>query len=205
MSFHDRLNRSALKRKLALSGVLLLLAAALIGGTFATWMSTVSQAQTVTSGTVKIELGATGAATNRLNVATGAIAPGDTIERSVDLTNTGTLALAGVTLTTTATTSSVLDTDTTNGLQMKIDSCSVPWTESGTAPSFSYACSGGTTASVSSQPLIESNLPLGALNALTAAGTDHLRVSLTFPATADDTFQAKTSVISYEFTGTQHT
>ena len=54
-----------------------------------------------------------------------AIAPGDTIQRSVDLIDSGSLDLASVTLTTTATSSSLLDTDTTNGLQMVIDKCSV--------------------------------------------------------------------------------
>src|SRR6476646_2410823 len=54
--------------------------------------------------------------TSRLNVDATAIAPGDTIQRSFDLIDQGTLNLASVTLTTTATTSSVLDTDATNGL-----------------------------------------------------------------------------------------
>jgi spore coat-associated protein N len=134
VSLRGKLDRGGVKGKIALSAVMVLVAAGLIGGTYATWMSTVSQAQAVTSGTVEIALGTAGAATNRLSVATGAIAPGDTIERSVDLINSGSLALSEVTLTTTATTSSVLDTDTTNGLQLTIDSCSVPWTESGAAP-----------------------------------------------------------------------
>src|SRR5262249_57248383 len=86
---------------------------------------------TVASGTVTIALGATGASTNRLNVDANAIAPGDTIQRSVDLIDQGTLDLASVTLTTQATASSVLDTDGTNGLQMVIDKCSQAWTESG--------------------------------------------------------------------------
>ena len=41
------------------------------------------------------------------------------------------------TLTTTATTSSLLDTDTTNGLQMVIDKCSAAWTEAG--PPYTYS------------------------------------------------------------------
>jgi hypothetical protein len=203
MRFRGALDTGRLRMKLGLSAVILLIAAALIGGTYATWMSTVSQAQTITSGTVQIALGATGAVTNRLNIATGMLAPGDTVYRTVDVTNSGTLALGTITLTTTATTSSKLDTDPTNGLQLKVDACSAAWTEIGTSPAFSYTCAGTTTLTLASQPLIGSNLDLGALNALTPGGTDHLRVTLLFPTTADNTFQSKSSVVSYAFTGTQ--
>jgi spore coat-associated protein N len=203
MTFRSALDTSRLRTKLGLSAVILLIAAALVGGTYATWMSTVSQAQTITSGTVQIALGATGAATNRLNIATGMLAPGDTVSRTVDLTNTGTLPLGSITLTTTATTSSKLDTDLVNGLQLQIDACSAPWTESGTSPGFSDTCGGTATVALAFQPLLGSNLDLGSLNALAPGGTDHLRVSLHFPATADNTFQSQTSVVSYAFTGTQ--
>jgi spore coat-associated protein N len=203
MTFRSALDTSRLRTKLGLSAVILLIAAALVGGTYATWMSTVSQAQTITTGTVQIALGATGAATNHLNIATGMLAPGDTVSRTVDLTNTGTLPLGSITLTTTATTSSKLDTDPVNGLQLQVDACSAPWTESGSAPAFSYTCGGTATVTLASQPLIGSNLDLGSLNALAPGGTDHLRVALAFPATADNTFQSQTSVVSYAFTGTQ--
>jgi predicted ribosomally synthesized peptide with SipW-like signal peptide len=51
-------------------------------GTYATWTSTTSQSQSISSGTVTIALGATGAATNRLNIGASALAPGDTIQRA---------------------------------------------------------------------------------------------------------------------------
>jgi hypothetical protein len=47
-----------------------------------------------------------------------AIAPGDTIQRAFQLSNSGTIDLAGApTLTTTASPSTLLDTDGTNGLR----------------------------------------------------------------------------------------
>ena len=58
------------------------------------------------------------------------LAPGD----SFDLANQGSLNLSAITLTTTATVTSLLDTDATNGLQMTIARCSTTWTESGTSP-----------------------------------------------------------------------
>src|SRR4051812_7051308 len=62
-------------------------------------------AQSVASGTVGLAGIGTNAAGNRLTVGATNIAPGDPIQRAVPLTNPGPLALAGVVLTTTATTS----------------------------------------------------------------------------------------------------
>src|SRR4026209_1224710 len=104
------------------------LAASIAGlGTFATFTSSTSASQSISSGTVSIALGATGAATNRLTVNATNIVPGDTIQRSVDLTSSSSDPLGSVSLTTTASPTSLLDTDATNGLQMTITSCSVPW------------------------------------------------------------------------------
>ena len=172
-------------------------------GTYATWTSTTSENHTISSGTVTIALGATGAATNRLNVGASALAPGDTVQRSVDLTNSGSIDLAGVTLTTTASPSSLLDTDATNGLQMVVDKCSVAWTEAG--PPFTYTCSGSTSNVLASRAVIGSNLSLSNLGVTAPGATDHLRVTLTLPSGADNSFQNKSSTITYAFTGTQRT
>jgi predicted ribosomally synthesized peptide with SipW-like signal peptide len=170
-------------------------------GTYATWTSTTSENHTISSGTVTIALGAQGAATNRLNVGASGLAPGDTVQRSVDLTNSGSIDLAGVTLTTTASPSSLLDTDATNGLQMVVDKCSVAWTEAG--PPYTYTCGGTTTTVLASRPVIGNNLSLS--NAMSSGATDHLRVTLTLANTADNSFQNKSSTITYSFTGTQRT
>jgi spore coat-associated protein N len=197
------------RRRLRLPARKLLLTAAVLGatasiaglGTFATFTSSTSASHTVSSGTVTIALGATGASTNRLNVDATAIAPGDTIQRSVDLINQGTLNLASVTVTTQATTSSVLDTDATNGLQMVIDKCSQAWSEAG--PPYTYTCGASTSTVLSSRAVIQSGVSLSNLSALTAGNTDHLRVTLTFPSGAGNSFQNKSSTIQYTFTGTQ--
>ncbi len=196
--------RAALPRKLLLSLAALGSAGAIAGlGTYATFTSSTSASQSLSSGTVTIGLGATGASTNRLTVGASNIAPGDTIQRSVDLINLGSLDLASVSLTTSATTSSLLNTDTTNGLQMAIDRCSTAWTEAGTAPAYTYSCSGTTSTVLASTPVVGSNLALANLSALTHGATDHLRVTLTLPSSAGNTLQNQSSVIQYTFTGTQ--
>jgi len=197
-------------KKLSLSSKILASLAALSAaasvaglGTFASFTSSTSASQTVSSGTVTVALGATGASTNRLTVNATGIVPGDTIQRSVDLINSGSQDFGSVTLTTTASPTSLLDTDATNGLQMTIDKCSTAWTEAGTAPAYTYTCSGTTTSVVASRAVIGSNLTMSNLSSITAGTTDKLRVTLTLPSAAGNTFQNLSSTISYAFTATQ--
>lgn len=163
----------------------------------------VSQAA-VSSSTLTLSVPGAGA-TNRLTLGASNIVPGDTMQRIVDLTNGGDDDLSAIVLTTTAPTTSDLDTDATHGLQITIDKCSSAWTESGSSPAFTYTCDNpATTSSVlASRAVIGSSLALSNLSALTAGSTDHLRVRLTLPATAGNTFQGDTSAITYTFTGTQ--
>lgn len=196
----------SISHKLLLSGAVIA-AAASFGSlsTFASFTSTTSVSNTVSTGTVTVALGATGAATNRLNLSATDVAPGDTMQRSVDLTNSGSVDLASITMTTSASPSSLLDTDTTNGLQVAIDSCSVAWTEAGVSPAFTYTCGGSTSSVLASRAIIGSGIALSNLSSLTAGSTDHLRVTMTLPGTAGNTFQNITSSITFSFTGTQRT
>ncbi len=174
-------------------------------GTYAQFRSTTSASHSIASGTVAITLGAAGGAGNRLTISASSIIPGDAVRRAVDLANgTGNQALASITLTTSATTSSVLDTDASLGLQMNIDRCPTAWIEAGTAPAYTYTCSPGpSTVVLAPRRVIGSNLALTNLSAVNAGNTDHLVVTLTLPNNTADTFQAKSSTISYAFVGTQ--
>jgi spore coat-associated protein N len=200
------MDRKTLKRLLG-SFAVVGVAAAMAGlGTFATFTSSTSASHTISSGTVSIALGATGASTNRLTVGASNVVPGDTIQRTADLINNGGASadsLSSIVLSTTASPSSLLDTETTNGLQMVIEKCSVPWTEGGTAPAYTYTCSGTTSTVLASRAVIGSNMALSNLASLNTGSTDHLRVTLTLPAAAPNTMQGLTSTISYNFVGTQ--
>ena len=179
-------------------------AAAIAGfGTFATFTTSTSASHTVSTGTLTIVFGAAGAATNRLGIAADGLVPGDTVERSFDIVNAGALAFASVSLTTTASPSSLLDTDTTNGLQMTIDDCSTDWVENGTAPAFTYACPGTLATVLASRPVIGSDLALSNVGVLSAGSTDHWRVRLTLPAAAGNDFQGLASTLTYAFTARQ--
>lgn len=181
-------------RKIALSVVLLLAAAAaLIGGAFATFTDSVTAGpQAITSGSIKLAVGPTN------DLATGAtnIAAGDTIAREADLNSTGaTIADKEITLKFSAPiTSSLLDTDPTNGLQISIQACSEAWkrTKVGSPPpAFEYTCTPGATtvkingaATTSVSALETTAQPLTPLNSLATGGQDYLVFTLTLPATA---------------------
>lgn len=195
--------RLAQSHKLLLTLCLAAVAVVLAGlGTYASFTGSATVAQgSISSGTMSLTIPAPGAS-NRLTLGASDIAPGDTMQRAFNVTLGGTLDAASMSLTTTAPTSSLLDTNASNGLQMALDRCSVAWTESGGSPAFTYTCSGTTSSVLASRAVIGSNVALSNL-LLTAGSTNFLRLTLTFPSTADDSYQGKTSAITYQFTSTQ--
>jgi spore coat-associated protein N len=177
-------------------------------GTFATFTSSTSADQaSLATGSVSIALGTPGPA-NRLTLGASGLLPGDTMQRTVDLENTGVAGsdeLGSVTLTTSAAVSSLLDTDATNGLKLAIDKCSQAWTESGSSPAFTYTCGGTTSTVLAQRAVIGSDLALSNLASLAAGQTDRLRVTLTLPTAAPNALQGLSSQLTYTFTGTQRT
>ena len=187
----------ATSNKVIASIAVLCAAAAIAGlGTFATFTSSTSTSHTIASGTLLLTSGPT----NRLGTGASTIAAGDSMQRALDLNYAGTISFGSATLTTSASASSALDTDATDGLHIAIDKCSVAWTESG--PPYTYTCGGSTSTVLASSPMIGSNVALSNLT-LTAGSTDHLRVSVTLPSTAGNTFQNLSSTVGYTFTGVQ--
>ena len=187
----------ATANKVIASIAVLCAAAAIAGlGTFATFTSSTSTSHTIASGTLSLTSGPT----NRLGTGASLIAAGDSMQRAIDLNYAGSISFASATLTTSASPSSALDTDATDGLQVAIDKCSVAWTESG--PPYTYTCGGSTSTVLASSPLIGTNVALSNLT-LTAGTTDHLRVTVTLPSTAGNTFENLSSTVGYTFTGVQ--
>lgn len=121
------------------------------------------------------------------------------MEKIATLTNNGNSALHNVTLTASTTTPSLLTTEATLGLQLKVESCSTGWT--GTASP--YGCS-GTPEVLASGPIISSNVLLNVAS-LATGRADNLRVTTSLPVEAPNTFKGATSTIKFDFTGTQRT
>ena len=195
------MRRPALTPKLLSSAAVIGAAASIAGlGTYTTWTSsTTAQNQTVSAGTVQIALGST----NRLTTNATGLVPGDTVERAVDLDGpaSGISGIGSISLGVSVGSSTLLDSDTTNGLHVNVDSCPSAWTESGTAPAYTYSCGGSVTSLVSNQPVI-GNFNLPSLNSMNVSGVDHLRVKLTLPGTAPTTMMGLSDTLSYVFTAT---
>jgi spore coat-associated protein N len=185
-------------------GVTLIALGVLSFNAWASFSSAVSTSHAVGSGTLVLDLTPNNQV-NRLARAYDAsdVAPGDTMQRALDLNSSGTVSMSAVTLETTATSSSFLDTgngNTADALQIVIQKCSVAWTEAGVSPAYTYTCSGATSTVLASTPIIMAPTTLSNIN---LSGTNHLRVTLTFPSTDDDSFQNQSSVIQYTFAGVQ--
>ena len=198
-----------LSKKVLLSMAAVGTAGAMAGlGTFAAFTSTTSASHTASSGTIIINVGNGSSTANDFSVSSGTLVPGDTVQRAIDLISTSSTGdIGAITLTSTATTSSLLDTpSTTDSLHMQIDNCSSPWSKTGTAPAFVYTCDGPATTSVvlASRAVLASAAALGNLSIVGGpAGTDHLLLTLTLPSGAGNTYQTQSSTILYTFNATQ--
>lgn len=173
-------------------------------GTFGAFTSTTSASQAVSNGNVVI--GLTQNATAGTTVAATNLVPGDTVQRAVTLTRGSTTeAFGSVKLTTTPTTSNLLSTDGTNGLQLKVDLCSTGWTKVGSTSEL--ACSGTASTVLASRAVVGTNLDLaGATTALNDTGAAaNLRIQLSLPAAADNSFQGLSNTVGFTFDATQRT
>jgi hypothetical protein len=128
-------------------------------------------------------------------VAATQIAPGDRIERLVELRVRGRGRLRSVYFRAAAKKSSALDADEQHGLRVAIDRCTKKWRIRGLAES----CPGKRTVVLAQRPLVgRAKLKLGRLTAKTGV---HLRLVLVFPADAANTLQAQSTDATYSFVG----
>jgi hypothetical protein len=189
--------RSAVKIVGAISAVGAAVAVAGLG-TFGNFTDSTSPVGTrVDSGVLSIDVSQPGGAS--VPFAGGMMLAGDSRSAVIVLVNDGTTPLSAVTLRSWATSSSVLDQDTVNGLQLSVESCSVAWTSGAGAPT----CS-GTSRLYFTQPIVVNNVALTASAALAAGATDHLKLTAALPSSASgDAFEGATSNLNFQFTGTQ--
>jgi len=179
-------------------------AAAVAGlGTFGTFTSSTTPVATqVATGNVAINLAQPSGSFSIPATTTGFV-PGDSLTRAVTLNNTGTAGLSSITLGTTATASNLLSTDTVNGLQLSLKSCSQPYTQGGTSAAPTYTCPGTETPLVNGPALNNTQLPGPA--SLNPGGPDKPRFKNNLPTAADNTFQGLSNTLNLTFTGVQRT
>jgi spore coat-associated protein N len=210
MSFPMGLSLTTTTGKVLASLALVGTAAGVAGlGTYGAFVSTTDAHTKVGSGTVIMALGAEGGAENRLNLAANGLVAGDTVQRAVKLSNAGTEDFAAITLATKAVPAVEgaklpgLVTDSTHGLQLLIQSCSVAWTETGISPAFSYKCEGDTGTILDNRPVVLATPVNLGLEALKAHHSDNLLVTMTLPAAATQSVAGQGSTIGFTFTATQ--
>ena len=123
------------------------------------------------------------------------LAPGDRVERLVELRMRGRGRIHRVYFQASATKRSGLDTDRQNGLQVMIERCTKKWRTRRLVTS----CPGKRTVVLTSRPLVgKTKLKLGKL---TPKNPAHLRLVLVFPAAAGNALQAQSTSAKYRFIG----
>lgn len=200
---NDQKRSGGLSRRLMLSLGILGIAGGIAGlGTWAQFTDSTTAQHSVSTGTVDINITGTGT-DNTFSEASTLVAAGDTIQRAVVLSVAGTLDLSGIDFSSSASTSSALDTDGTDGLQLQVDRCSVAWTAGGAPNARTYTCGGTTSSVLASGPVIRSSTTLSNLN-IAGGATNYLRFTWTLPSAATNaTHGGKSSVIDYNFVGAQ--
>ena len=196
---------------LAVGGALATVGLALTGvGVFAGLSAVASNttAETVASGTLKLTLAAaTGSAGFTSSISN--LAPGDVVNRYIDVTNGGTLDGQALTLAASDSVGSKLSTDATNGLHVTVSQCSTTWTVA------SGSCSGTTTVAQSNVALSALGTPVSVVGGSVTAGTVlHLQVSVTLPNQTETTtngvlpggtIQGLSANLTWTFTEAQRT
>jgi spore coat-associated protein N len=185
-------------RKLVLSAAALGASVAVaVTGTTAAFSASAGRGHSLSTGVPQLVLGATGGATNRLDVDAVNLSPGEPVYRAFDVTNSGTTRFTAFTLVSTVNPHSPLDTDTTNGLKVRLERCSTPWSESGSGASLAYTCSGTRTEVLASRPVAMTGQALGPMDAATPGATDHLLLTEMLSPTADNGFQGLSTALTF--------
>jgi len=171
-----------------------------------------TSAHSVSSGTLKLTQASSGVAglTAGFTTAVTGVAPGDTINRFIDLTNGGTLAGASMTLGLADSAATKLTTDAVNGLQVTVKECTVAYT------TVTGLCSGTETTMVGP---VSANLLTSTPQTLTVAAADllaggvaHTKFIISLPTNSEvttngtlpgGTIQGLTSLLTWTFTETQ--
>jgi hypothetical protein len=189
---------------LALAGSLSLVSSAVFSALATSAFNTTPQA--ISSGTLSLTYADVG---QGFGTAITGIAPGDSVNRFIALTNGGTLAAKDLTLRISAAAATILTTDASKGLQISVTGCTVAWTPA------TGVCSGSTTSLLASTPaptLIST--PQALVSAVSASEVLNLRIGISLPDATETTtngvppvgtVQGLTANITWTFDAVQRT
>ncbi len=169
-------------------------------------------AQAVSTDTLKLTMAPSGVSgiTGGVTTPISNLAPGDIVNRFLDLSNTGTMAGSSMKLALADAAATTLTSNGTAGLQIAIYECALAWSTTGLCSS-----GPGTQVMASTPALTLLTIPTSVTLASLAAGTtSHLRLQISLPAGSEvttngtlpvGTVQGVTSNITWTFTEVQRT
>jgi hypothetical protein len=200
MSLRTRVNaRRFLANALLPVSLLSLLAVSassgLLTGAYGYFSSSASATMSVAEGgSIALSWLDTASSGSTLRVDVGPLMPSETVQRIADLANTGSVGMRQLQLSVSGTGTG----STSDGVQLAIDRCSVPWVADGSG----FTCSETTTTVTPDRPL-EATLALSDSPAAARAGRDHLRFSFRLPDSAPDNAQGLSGSVSIVATGSR--
>ena len=149
---------------------------------------------TVGAGSVSLAAGP-----STLSLMVSDLLPGDKVERVLDLTNDGTLALGAVLLEVGGDGGPLLSP--AGGLQLEVARCPQPWeTTSGPVGGPSARCPSAPTTVVSDRPLLgRTALDRSLVNVDEPGGVDHLRLTIRLPESAAPSLAGQRSAVTIAF------
>ncbi len=126
------------------------------------------------------------------------LTPGSSTDLLVSLQNDGSSGTSAIDVDLSTATSTSLDTDTTNGLQVRVDRCATAWEQPlaggpATCVSASSVLLGSTPLATATGSSPDAQLTSG-LSAFTVGGIDHVRLRFSLPNTAPGGWASLTSV-----------
>ncbi len=140
--------------------------------------------QSATTQTLKLtqSASAVGGITGGITTAIANLAPGDVVNRFIDLTNGGTMGATNLKLQLADSTTSLLTSDGTKGLQIAISECSTAWTSAGTC--------GGTPTTVMASTTATSLIATAktvSVGSLASGAVNRLKIEITLPNSTETT------------------
>ena len=161
-------------------------------GVFGTFSDTGVSSASVDAGTVKLSWNET--ATAQLDTTVGPLEPADSVQFVSDLSNSGALNLSTIQIAVAGTNTGPIS----DGLQLAIDSCTVPW--AGNTPNFTC---GAVAKIVSVDRPVTGLINLPGSDALTPGGVDHLRFTYRLADSAPASMANTTGHVTIIATGIQ--
>jgi hypothetical protein len=195
------------------TGISLICVGVLSFNAYANFTATQTDAQTIGSGTMTLTRANEDSATIAYNLAGANLAPGDTMQRAIKLTVAGTVGASSLDVAACATGTAcaganALFDDATNAVTLKIESCSTFWDEvvASSVPTYAVCDSGGTVTTVLATTSTKTLIASGSghlTTGLNLSGANHLKLTFTLPAAADNSFQNLNDTLTLTFSANQ--